>query len=67
MPKQLTPIQAHRKRCLNCAGGSYKAVRECPETECESYFFRLGKNPNRIGIGGRRSAALDEHSEKRVG
>jgi len=48
----LTPIQAHRKRCLECVGGSYRAVRECSQTECESYPYRLGKNPRRAGVGG---------------
>jgi hypothetical protein len=48
----LSPIKAHRKRCLKCVGGSYKAVRDCPETDCESYPYRLGKNPHRRGVGG---------------
>lgn len=52
LPKMLTPVQAHRKRCLDCAGGSCKAVRECQQTDCESWPFRMGKNPNRTGIGG---------------
>ena len=51
----LTPIQAHRKRCLDCLGGSCRAVRVCEQTECESWPFRMGKNPNRTGIGGNPS------------
>jgi len=50
--KKLSPTQAHRKRCLDCAGGSYKMVRQCPETHCESWPFRMGKNPARSGVGG---------------
>jgi hypothetical protein len=64
MAGNLTPVQAHRKRCLNCLVGSYRVVRQCQETGCESHPFRLGKNPNRTGIGGkasRRSQGIPEN------
>lgn len=48
----MTPIQAIRRKCIDCAGGSYKAVRNCEEEDCPLYPFRLGKNPNRRGMGG---------------
>ena len=48
--KQLTPIQAHRAQCLRCAGGSIKRVRECPQEDCPSHPFRMGKNPRRKGV-----------------
>lgn len=49
--KTMTPIKSIRKCCLECSGGSAKEVRECKITDCPLYSFRLGKNPNRKGIG----------------
>ena len=48
----LTPIQAIRAKCLECAGAK-KFVRECPAANCSLYPFRMGTNPNRAGIGGK--------------
>ena len=47
----LTPIKAIRKSCINCAG-SMGEVRKCPATSCPLYPYRMGRNPNRRGIGG---------------
>jgi hypothetical protein len=46
-----TPVKSIRKFCVECCGGSKKEVRECIMTDCELYPYRLGKNPNRTGIG----------------
>jgi hypothetical protein len=37
-----------------CQGGSRKFVRTCPVVSCDFHFYRLGHNPNRKGIGGRK-------------
>jgi hypothetical protein len=47
----LTPIKAIRKSCINCAG-SMGEVRKCPATSCPLHPYRMGRNPNRRGIGG---------------
>ena len=47
----LTPIKAIRAKCLECSGGQPSEVRECLITDCPLYPFRMGKNPNRKGIG----------------
>ena len=47
----LTPMKAIRAKCLECSNGQPKEVRGCIITECPLYAFRLGKNPNRSGIG----------------
>lgn len=49
MPKKtnLTPMQAIRKKCLWCAGGSRTEVRLCPATSCPLYEYRGGKRPER--------------------
>ncbi len=49
--RRLTPLKAIRAKCLDCAGGSCKEVRLCPNADCPLHFFRAGKNPNRAGIG----------------
>lgn len=50
--RRLTPIRAIRKYCIQCSG-SQKAPRHCVSQECPLFVFRLGKNPKRVGIGGR--------------
>jgi len=47
----LTPIRVIRKMCLECLG-SYRAVRECVDTKCYAWEYRLGKNPRRKNVGG---------------
>ncbi len=47
----LTPVKAIKKNCLDCSGGSKKEIRVCVITECPLYPFRMGKNPNRKGVG----------------
>lgn len=49
--KYLSPIKTIRSHCLWCSSGQPKEVRNCPITDCNLYPFRLGKNPNRKGIG----------------
>lgn len=46
-----TPIKAIRKKCLECSGNQPSEVRNCLINNCPLYPFRLGKNPNRVGIG----------------
>ena len=42
-----TRLQAIKRRCLDCSGGSKKEVRGCRVRDCDLHPFRLGKNPNR--------------------
>ncbi len=48
---KLTPVKAHRARCLDCQGHRPSLVRNCQELECPSFPYRMGKNPRRKGIG----------------
>lgn len=52
--KNLTPVKAIRKFCIQCAG-SQKAPRKCANETCPLFVFRLGKSPGRAGIGGGRN------------
>ena len=49
---KVTPLKAIRIKCLDCSNGSTKEVRECPDTECALYLYRMGRDPNRAGTGG---------------
>jgi len=51
MNNNITPIKAIRKKCLECSCGSTYEVKKCVIPECSLYLFRMGKNPNRKGIG----------------
>ena len=58
---QLTPLKAIRAKCLDCMCDQPKEVRLCPSTDCPLYPFRMGKNPNRAGIGGENSHSRAEN------
>jgi len=43
--KELTPLKAIRKRCLDCSGFSSKEVADCQEKNCSLWEYRFGKRP----------------------
>jgi len=47
----LTPVKAIRAKCIDCCAGQVAEVRKCVMPDCPIFPFRLGKNPNRSGIG----------------
>tara|TARA_B100001250_G_scaffold323244_1_gene286641 strand:- start:357 stop:563 length:207 start_codon:yes stop_codon:yes gene_type:complete len=47
---KLTPIKAIRKKCLDCACGSHKEVRECTVIKCPIYPYRFGRRPDKATI-----------------
>ncbi len=46
--RPLTVIKEHCKEC----GGWEEPPKRCEVTDCALFPFRLGKNPNRAGMGG---------------
>ena len=50
--KPTTPVRSIRAKCLECAGGRPSLVRNCESPECALFVFRMGRNPQRRGIGG---------------
>ncbi len=50
----LTPLKAIRQKCLECSGWVAPEVRRCEITNCALYPYRMGSNPERKGIGGRK-------------
>ena len=51
----LTPVKAIRRKCLDCMAGSRKEVRFCLQRDCPLYPYRMGSNPKRKGVGGKRA------------
>ena len=49
-----TPVRAIRWKCLDCQGGRPSQVRLCEMAECPLFAYRMGKNPRRAGIGGKK-------------
>jgi hypothetical protein len=49
------PIGRIRMKCIECSGGRLKDVRECEITSCPLYPYRMGRNPNRSGIGNKNA------------
>jgi hypothetical protein len=49
----MSPLRAIRKKCLDCSCDNTAEVRRCLITDCALFPFRMGKNPNRKGIGGK--------------
>ena len=43
MEKVLTPLQAIRKKCLDCTGDNLEEIRKCPIEECPLYMYRSAK------------------------
>ena len=43
MNDYLTPMQAIRKKCLECSNGQYNEIRSCLIKTCPLYSFRIGE------------------------
>lgn len=42
------PMNAIRRKCRECAGGSFQEIENCTSSTCPLFAFRLGKNPYRL-------------------
>ena len=50
-----TPLRSIRRRCLQCAY-TRREARNCSDQEnCHLFPYRLGRNPNRSGVGRERN------------
>ncbi len=52
----LPPTKSMRKYCLERCEIEKKRVRLCRDGSCPLYPYRLGRQPNRAGIGGQISS-----------
>jgi hypothetical protein len=41
--KQLTPLKAIRKKCIDCINYELKRIKDCQFTDCPLYLLRMGK------------------------
>ncbi len=44
-------LKAIKEKCLDCAGYIYSNVKNCQETDCQLFNYRLGRNPKLKGRG----------------
>jgi len=51
---RMSPLKAIRVKCLDCSAGNRAEVRLCPVTDCPLFAFRMGCNPNRRRLTGRK-------------
>ena len=43
--KAMSPMQAIRRKCLDCSGGQIVEVRLCEAVTCSLWPFRAGRHP----------------------
>ncbi len=41
----LRPLKAIRAKCVDCSGGQFNEVRECPVKNCTLWPYRMGHRP----------------------
>lgn len=62
------PVKAIRAHCIECSGGSPKAVGDCPSAQCALFDFRMGRNPHRAPPSEmQRTRALENLHPKTAG
>ena len=42
---RITPMQAIRKKCLDCCVNQFLEIKTCPVLDCPLWKFRLGLHP----------------------
>ncbi len=56
--KRISSLKAIRLKYLDCCCGSAMEVKRCAAQTCALWPFRLGKNPNRKGLGNLANFAM---------
>lgn len=54
-----TPLKAIRAKCIDCCCGDRQEIKYCTVEKCALYPYRMGKNPNRTGVGGKKGKEDD--------
>ena len=44
------PVKSIKAFCIDCMGGSYNEVKNCPSQICALHPFRTGRNPYRTTV-----------------
>jgi hypothetical protein len=45
-----TPVNAIRKKCIDCCNGQYEEIRNCTIINCALYPYRMGHRPDTATI-----------------
>jgi hypothetical protein len=59
-------LRAIRKHCVECMGGSFRAVEDCQTTDCKLYPYRMGKSLSKTRGVGRASNFQNQRSQIEV-
>ena len=51
-PRLKSPLRSIREKCIDCCAGNKAEVARCQMQTCALWPFRMGRNPNRAGMGG---------------
>ena len=51
--RRRSPLRSIREKCIDCCGGNKAEVARCEIQSCALWPFRMGRNPNRAGMGGK--------------
>ena len=51
--RRRSPLRSIREKCIDCCAGNKAEVARCEIQSCALWPFRMGRNPNRAGVGGR--------------
>ena len=57
----MTALKAIRAKCLDCMCDQQAEVRRCPCIECPLFPYRMGRNPNRTGLGNAANLSKKAH------
>lgn len=62
----MTPLQAIRKKCLDCCCGQANEVRLCVcKDDCTLWQFRFGHNPARKGVSGAGNKNISNYAKNK--
>lgn len=61
--KEITPMKAIRKKCLDCSCGSSEEVKNCFAKKCPLYQFRFGYKLDENGNRRKRDLTDEQRQE----
>jgi len=61
--KEVTPMKAIRKKCLDCSCGSSEEVKNCFAKKCPLYQFRFGYKLDENGNRRKRDLTDEQRQE----
>ena len=62
----MSPLQAIRKKCLDCSNGRAHEVKHCPITKCPLYEYRSGKTGRKKDLTDEQRKELAERMKRNL-